>query len=160
MRLVIVRMKRFDQRKRAVGKCQGKHIHELFLTSLPVEQFTAKDVLNLYNGRGGFERVLAEEDTEQDGDRWCSWQALGQSFWQILNQWVWNWRLRAGAAQAPELCARQTQWSPALPEIKSEVAVASVEQAPSALPVHPQSDRSAPRYGAMTVAEGLGEKSS
>jgi hypothetical protein len=36
MRLVIVRMERFDQRKRAVGKCQGKHIHELFLTSLPV----------------------------------------------------------------------------------------------------------------------------
>lgn len=50
MRLVIVRMERFDQRKRAVGKCQGRHIHELFLTSLPVEQFTATDVLNLYNG--------------------------------------------------------------------------------------------------------------
>jgi hypothetical protein len=157
MRLVIVRMERFDRRKRAVGKCQGKHIHELFLTSLPVEQFTATDVLNLYNGRGGFERVLAEEDMEQDGDRWCSWQAPGQSFWQILNQWVWNWRIRAGAAQSPKLCARQTQWSPALPEIKSEVAVAPVEQAPSALPVHPQSDRSAPRYGAMTVAEGWGK---
>lgn len=39
MRLVIVRMERFDKRKRAVGKCKGKYIYELFLTSLPVEQF-------------------------------------------------------------------------------------------------------------------------
>jgi hypothetical protein len=77
-------MERFDQCQRAVGKCQGKYIHELFLTSLPVEQFTATDVLNLYNGRGGFEQTLSQEDTEQDGDRWCSWQAQGQSFWQIL----------------------------------------------------------------------------
>ncbi|MBD2066324.1 hypothetical protein H6F93_02080 [Leptolyngbya sp. FACHB-671] len=156
MRLVIVRMERFDQRKRAVGKCQGKYIHELFLTSLPVEQFTATDVLNLYNGRGGFERVLSEEDTEQDGDRWCSWQSQGQNFWQILNQWVWNWRIRAGAAQSPQSCARQTEWSPAL-ALKSEVAVAPVEQASSAFPVNHPSERSTPRYGAMTVAKGWGK---
>ncbi|MBD2309071.1 hypothetical protein H6G17_26770 [Chroococcidiopsis sp. FACHB-1243] len=157
MRLVVVRMERFDTRKRAVGKCRGKYIHELFLTSLPIEQFTATDVLNLYNGRGGFEQVLSEEDMEQDGDRWCSWQAQGQSFWQILNQWVWNWRIRAGAAQSPELCARQTEWSPALSEIRSEIAAAPVEKAQPALPVAHQSDRSTPRYGAMTVAEGWGK---
>lgn len=153
MRLVIVRMERFDKRKRAVGKCKGKYIHELFLTSLPVEQFTATDVLNLYNGRGGFEQTLSEEDTEQDGDRWCSWQAQGQSFWQILNQWVWNWRIRAGAAQSPELCARQTEWSPALTDIARESA-APVERFQPGLPAPNQSDSATPRYGAMTVADG------
>lgn len=157
MRLVVVRMERFDKRKRAVGKCQGKYIHELFLTSLPVEQFTATDVLNLYNGRGGFEQVLSEEDREQDGDRWCSWQAQGQSFWQILNQWVWNWRIRAGAAQSPQLCARQTEWSPALPENQSAMTAASVETVQPALPVTHQRDSSTPRYGEMTVAKGWGK---
>ncbi|MGG6265618.1 hypothetical protein ACQ4M3_06380 [Leptolyngbya sp. AN03gr2] len=152
MRLVIVRMERFDKRKRAVGKCNGKYIHELFLTSLPVEQFTATDVLNLYCGRGGFEQTLAEEDKEQDGDRWCSWQAQGQSFWQILNQWVWNWRIRAGAVQSPQLCGRQTEWSSALPE-RTEECAAPQPETPQPASV-PQSSHPTPRYGAMTVSEG------
>lgn len=157
MRLVIVRMERFDKRKRAVGKCKGKYIHELFLTSLPVEQFTATDVLNLYCGRGGFEQILSEEDAEQDGDRWCSWQAQGQSFWQILNQWVWNWRIRAGAAQSPELCARQTEWSPALTEVAREIVTPQPEAPPPALPAPKPSERAVPQYGAMTVSEGWGK---
>jgi hypothetical protein len=167
MRLVIVRMVRFDKRKRAVGKCQGKYIHELFLTALPVEQFTATDVLNLYNGRGGFEQLLAEEDKEQDGDRWCSWQPQGQSFWQILNQWVWNWRIRAGAAQSPELCSRQTEWSPALPETVPPIPKAPEAEPQSASSVAQSSERAVPapksneitrpRYGAMRISEGWGK---
>jgi hypothetical protein len=153
MRLVVVRIERFDKRKRVVGKCNGKYIHELFLTSLPVEQFTATNVLNLYNGRGGFEQTLSEEDTEQDGDRRCSWQAQGQSFWQILNQWVWNWRIRAGSAQSPEFCMRQTEWSPALPENTCEGAGQPEAHQPE-LPAPQQSQRSIPRYGAMTVSDG------
>jgi hypothetical protein len=154
MRLVVVRMERFDQRKRAVGKCQGKYIHELFLTSLPIEQFSATDVLNLYNGRGGFEQTLSQEDTEQDGDRCCSWQAPGQSFWQILNQWVWNWRIRAGAAQSPERCARQTEWSPALSDITPGIAEADGAVPQPTVPTPKASNSSTACYGPMTVAQG------
>ncbi|MBD1857488.1 hypothetical protein, partial [Leptolyngbya sp. FACHB-1624] len=100
----------------------------------------------------GFEQTLSEEDKEQDGDRWCSWQAQGQSFWQILNQWVWNWRIRAGVVQSPQLCGRQTEWSSALPEMTKECAAPQPEASqPASVP---QSSHPTPRYGAMTVSEG------
>ncbi|KPQ30853.1 MAG: hypothetical protein HLUCCA11_24520 [Phormidesmis priestleyi Ana] len=47
-------------------------------------------------------------------DRWCSWQPQGQTFWQILSQWVWNWRLRAGWQSQSPLDVRRTLWSPAV----------------------------------------------
>ena len=37
--------------------------------------------------------VLADEDVEEDPDRWCSYTACGQELWQIACQWVWNLRL-------------------------------------------------------------------
>src|SRR5215831_16165290 len=40
--------------------------------------------------------VLADEDIEEDPDRWCSYTECGQEFWQIACQWVWNLRLCLG----------------------------------------------------------------
>src|SRR5437588_7441408 len=37
--------------------------------------------------------VLADEDIEEDPDRWCSYSECGQELWQIACQWVWNLRL-------------------------------------------------------------------
>ncbi len=74
LRLIVLRLVRFSKAKPSVGKCDGKYIYEVFQTSLPADGFSAADVLSLYNGRGGFEQTLSEEDTEQDCDRWCSWQ--------------------------------------------------------------------------------------
>ena len=71
-------------------------IYELFVTRLAAPAFSAKDVLDLYLHRGSFETVLADEDIEQDPDRWCSHTPCGQEFWQILNQWIWNLRLELG----------------------------------------------------------------
>ena len=65
-------------------------VYELFLTDLPREAFTAADVVALYLHRGAFENALADEDLEQDPDRWCSHSACGQEVWQIISQWVWN----------------------------------------------------------------------
>ena len=42
------------------------------ITTLPSLAFTASDVLDLYLHRGSFETVLADEDDEQDSDRWYS----------------------------------------------------------------------------------------
>ena len=93
-----------------VGKLLGDHVYELFLTSHPAHRLPAADLLPLYNGRGGFEQVLSDEDWEQDPDRWCSHNAYGQEFWQVLSQWVWNTRLELGQL-CQERPLRWTVWS-------------------------------------------------
>ncbi len=56
----------------AVGTERDGMIYELFVSTLPSLAFTASDVLNLYLHRGSFETVLADEDVEQNADRWYS----------------------------------------------------------------------------------------
>jgi len=58
--------------------------------------------------------ALADEDLEQDPDRWCSHEAIGQEAWQIISQWVWNLRLELGHQLAPDP-VRTTEFAPALP---------------------------------------------
>jgi hypothetical protein len=60
-------------KKVSVGKCVGEWVYELFIPNLPTEGFLVEDVLDLYHGRGAFETVLADEDLEEDPDRWCSY---------------------------------------------------------------------------------------
>jgi len=79
-----------------IGKLRDGTVYELFVSTLAPRAFTVKDVLDLYLHRGSFETVLADEDQEQNTDRWVSHSACGQEFWQILNQWVWNLRLELG----------------------------------------------------------------
>ncbi len=94
-----------------VGKLIGEWVYELFLTTLEAEGFLAEDVVDLYHGRGAFEAVLADEDVEEDPDRWCSSAECGQELWQIACQWVWNLRLSLGyAMQGEEL--RDIEWAP------------------------------------------------
>jgi len=84
-----------------VGTTRGEHVYELFYTALPPGAFTPADVVALYLQRGAFETVLADEDKEQEPDRWCSHTAWGQEFWLILAQWTWNLRLSLGHALHP-----------------------------------------------------------
>jgi hypothetical protein len=79
-----------------MGTTRDGVVYELFFTCLPPSAFTPADVLDLYLHRGGFETVLSDEDKEQDFDRWCSYTACGQEFWQIIAQWIWNLRLELG----------------------------------------------------------------
>jgi hypothetical protein len=79
-----------------IGTTRGEVVYELFFTSLPQEAFTPADVVDLYLHRGAFETVLADEDKEQDPDRWCSHAGCGQEAWQIVSQWIWNLRLELG----------------------------------------------------------------
>ncbi len=51
-----------------VGKRVGEWVYELFITMLGAEGFLVEDVLDLYQGRGAFEAVLADEDVEEDPD--------------------------------------------------------------------------------------------
>jgi hypothetical protein len=55
-----------------VGVERDGIVYELFVSTLPSPAFTASDVLDLYLHRGSFETVLADEDEEQDSDRWYS----------------------------------------------------------------------------------------
>jgi len=94
-----------------VGKRVGEWIYELFITTLDTDTFLVEDVLDLYHGRGAFEAVLADEDVEEDPDRWCSYTECGQELWQIACQWVWNVRLTRGRTmQEAEL--REIEWAP------------------------------------------------
>src|SRR6266849_8928611 len=97
----------------AIGKKRDNMVYELFVTRLAAPAFSAKDVLDLYLHRGSFETVLADEDREQDPDRWCSHTPCGQEFWQILSQWMWNLRLELGQHLSPTQM-RTTEFAPAL----------------------------------------------
>ena len=111
IRLIVVRTPHNPKRAHRIGKRIGDFIYELFITSQAQAGLTGTDILSLYYGRGGFEKQLGDEDREGDCDRWCSWHPEGQEFWQILSQWVWNWRLWLGFAHQPQ-AVRQTLWVP------------------------------------------------
>ena len=84
-----------------VGQERDGVVYELFVSTILAPALTANDLLDLYLHRGSFETVLADEDGEQDPDRWCSHTPCGQEFWQILSQWVWNLRLEFGQQCSP-----------------------------------------------------------
>jgi hypothetical protein len=110
-----------------VGVERDGMVYELFVSTLSSPAFTSSDVLDLYLHRGSFETALADEDGEQDPDRWCSHTPNGQEFWQIVCQWVWNLRLELGQKlSSSEL--RMTEFAPAVvveppPAIASAPAV-------------------------------------
>jgi hypothetical protein len=54
--------------------------------------------------------VLADEDVEEDPDRWCSSTECGQERWQLACQWVWNLRLSLGHAMQGEE-QRDIEWA-------------------------------------------------
>jgi len=62
-----------------VGVTRDGVVYELFFTGLPALGFTAADVVRLYLHRGSFETELADEDLEQDSDRWCSFTSHGKA---------------------------------------------------------------------------------
>lgn len=55
-----------------IGVTRNGTVYEQFFTTVPPNAFTPADVLDLYLHRGSFETVLADEDLEQDPDRWVS----------------------------------------------------------------------------------------
>lgn len=93
-----------------VGKRVGEWVYELFLTNVEWHAFFLKDIVDLYYGRGAFEGVLADEDKEQDPDRWYSYTECGQELWQVVSQWAWNLRLTLGH-QMQEKPMRQMEWT-------------------------------------------------
>jgi hypothetical protein len=62
-----------------VGVERDGTVYELFVSTLPSPAFTASDVLDLYLHRGSFETVLADEDVEQNADRWYSHTPCGKA---------------------------------------------------------------------------------
>jgi hypothetical protein len=116
---VVVATHPAGKKKSPVGVTRAGVIYELFFTNLPQQAFTASDVVELYLHRGAFEPALADEDREQDPDRWCSHAAWGQECWQVVSQWVWNLRLELGHHLTPE-SLRTTEFAPAQPEASEQ----------------------------------------
>ena len=115
---VVVATHPATKKKSPVGVTRKGVVYELFFTNLPQQAFTACDVVELYLHRGAFEPVLADEDREQDPDRWCSHTASGQEVWCLVSQWVWNLRLELGHILEPtEL--RTTEFAPPVPKSRA-----------------------------------------
>jgi len=139
-------------------------VYELFLTTAPQAAFTCADVLGLYLHRGSFETVLADEDREQDTDRWCSHTPCGQEFWQILNQWLWNLRLDLGQHLSPSP-VRLTEFAPAaeppaIPPselVGAPLSVASHEppQEPPAVPPSEPVEYGPPQWARRSFTNGF-----
>ena len=126
-RIIVARHRAPAPGKRvSVGKCIGEWVYEVFITTLPIDGFLVEDVLDLYHGRGAFEAVLADEDVEEDPDRWCSYTECGQELWQIACQWVWNLRLALGQEMQTDTI-REIEWA-AAKEVPS--LCVAVENAP------------------------------
>jgi hypothetical protein len=106
-------------KKSRIGHTRNGVVYELFFTQLPQDAFTASDVVALYLHRGAFEPLLADEDQEQDPDRWCSHSPAGQEAWQIVSQWVWNLRLELGHLLEPTPM-RTTEFAPPIKETTAE----------------------------------------
>jgi hypothetical protein len=119
-RIVVATHPASEKKSRVGVTCSGV-VYEIFLTNLPQEAFTAADVVALYLHRGAFENALADEDQEQDPDRWCSHAACGQECWQIVSQWVWNLRLELGHQLYPDP-VRTTEFAPALLSAQEKTA--------------------------------------
>jgi hypothetical protein len=126
---VIVTRQRAPEAGKAVrvGKRIDEWVYELFITTLPGDGFLVEDVLDLYHGRGAFEAVLADEDIEEDPDRWCSYSECGQELWQIACQWVWNLRLVLGQQMQADTL-REIEWAPAKEAPPRLVAVENAPQ--------------------------------
>jgi hypothetical protein len=113
---VVVATHPADEKKSPVGVTRAGVVYELFFSRLPQQAFTASDVVALYLHRGAFETTLADEDQEQDPDRWVSHTATGQEVWQLISQWVWNLRLELGHQLHPDP-VRTTEFAPAAPPV-------------------------------------------
>jgi len=124
---IIVATHPATEQKSRVGSTRRGVVYELFLTALPQGAFTAADVVALYLHRGAFEPALADEDQEQDPDRWCSHSACGQECWQMISQWVWNLRLELGHQLKPEPI-RTTEFAPALNPLQRVAATGTPAQ--------------------------------
>lgn len=132
-----------------VGVEHDGTVYELFVSTLPSPAFTASDILKLYLHRGSFETVLADEDKEQEMDRWYSHAPCGQEFAQILAQWAWNIRLELGR-QLSQAELRTTEFAPAC-EVE---APSTDEPEPAELPV-PAVTYSPPQWARPSFTYGF-----
>jgi hypothetical protein len=136
---------RKKKKKKTVGVTRAGVVYELFFTHLPQQAFTACDVIELYLHRGAFEPILADEDREQDPDRWCSHSACGQEIWCVVSQWVWNLRLEVGHQFEPTPL-RTTEFAPAIPSQRTPLALSPPLTSPAS------------GYGPPTTATRLGKR--
>jgi len=127
---VVVATHPAGKKKSPVGVMRAGIVYELFFTNLPQHAFTSTDVVELYLHRGAFEPLLADEDDEQDPDRWCSHSAWGQECWQLISQWVWNLRLEIGHQLQPTPL-RITEFAPALFPQSEQASTRPASSAPA-----------------------------
>ena len=121
-------------------------------TSPPCESqaFTASEVVEVSLHRGALEPALADEEVEQDPDRWCSYAAWGQECWQIVSQWVWNLRLELGHQLEPP-SMRTTEFAAAIVPV-TELTATATARAPGYGPLASATSWKAGRFSGKDFA--------
>ena len=147
---VVVATHPVGTQKSRVGLTRSGVVYELFFTTLPQQAFTASDVVEVYLHRGAFEPALADEDVEQDPDRWCSYAAWGQECWQIVSQWLWNLRLELGHQLEPA-SMRTTEFAAAIAPVK-ELTADTTARAPGYGPLATATPWKAGRFSGKDFA--------
>jgi hypothetical protein len=98
------------QTRPAVGHLHEGFVYEMFVTDLPVEAFSAAEIVSLYLGRALLENMFAAEDASLPTDRWVTNHGPGEDLFQVLSQWVWNHRIVLGAALLDKPLPRVTRY--------------------------------------------------
>ncbi len=132
-----------------IGVERDGTVYELFVSTLPSPAFAPSDVLDLYLHRGSFETVLADEDDEQESDRWYSHTPCGQEFAQILAQWVWNLRLELGQTLSSSALST-TEFAPA-----SEASFASAIEPAHSEKLTPPATYGSPQWARPSFTGGF-----
>ena len=111
--------------KSRVGVMRAGVVYELFFTTLPRASHSRPAILSSCTCIvAHYGPALADEDVEQDPDRWCSYAAWGQECWQIVSQWVWNLRLELGHQLEPA-SLRTTEFAAAIAPATEQTADAT-----------------------------------
>ncbi len=129
MRLVIATHARASADP-AVGTRRSGVVYELFVSTLPSPALTVSDILDWSLHRGSFETVLADEDEEQDADRWYSHTLVQPGVCPHLGAVGMDYPAGTGASVFP-VCLRTTACAPVL----EAEAPSTDESEPAGLPL-------------------------
>lgn len=104
-----------------VGHSIGGWRYELFVTSMPADEWSADQVVTQYYGRVGQENRFGQEDKELGLDRIFSTNISGQALASLVGLFVWNFQTVAGwrvnrdtIDPPPKQKARQAEVQPAM----------------------------------------------
>ena len=112
------------------GRRQGDQVYELFITSLPADNWPPEEVVALYYGRSVVENRFWQHDRDTGAQQVVSFSPAGQLLSSAVAHFVETQRLHLGAVLAPQVVESVS------PPLRTQTTVAPPEL-PEVAPVGP-----------------------